>query len=107
MAEQTKVNGVNVVKGNGLGPRTRIISLSKSGIATTAIADLNAVVAALSAGGVAGTNDAVTIAGVAWATADVVYVAVQGTGVLTAAADYRGVTGVTMALVADFDQNPA
>jgi hypothetical protein len=107
MAAVTKVNGVNVVKGNGLGPRTRIISLSKSGIASTAIADLNAVVAALAQGGVAGTNDAVTIAGVAWATADVVHVAVQGTGVLTADSNYRGVTGVTMALVADFDQNPA
>jgi hypothetical protein len=107
MAAVTKVNGVNVVKGNGLGPRTRIISLSKSGIASTAIADLNAVVTRLTAGGVAGTNDAATVAGVAWATADVVHLAVQGTGALTAAADYLGVTGVTMALVADFDQNPA
>jgi len=107
MAIQTKVNGVNVVKGNGLGPRTRILSLSKTAIATSAIADLNAVVAALATGGVSGTNDAVTIAGVAWATADVAHVAVQGTGALTAGADYLGVTGVTMEVVADFDQNPA
>jgi hypothetical protein len=107
MATVTKVNGVNVVNGNGLGPRTRILSLSKTAITTTAIADLNAVVLALSAGGVAGTDDAVTIAGVALTGADVAHVVVQGTGVLTAGASYRGVTGVTMALVADFDQNPA
>jgi len=107
MATVTKVNGVNVVNGNGLGPRTRILSLSKTGITTTAIADLNAVVLALATGGVSGTNDAVTIAGVALTSSGVAHVAVQGTGALTAAADYLGVTGVTMALVADFDQNPA
>ena len=107
MASQTKVNGVDVVESNGLGPRTRILSLSKTAITTTAIADLNAVVAALSAGGVSGTNDAVTIAGVDFTSSGVAHVAVQGTGVLTAATDYRGVTGVTMAVVADFDQNPA
>jgi hypothetical protein len=102
MATAEKVNGVNVVKGNGLGPRTRIISLSKTGIATSAIADLNAVVTALTVGSVG--NDVVTIAGVAWENANVVHLAVQGTGVLTAAENYLGVTGVTMALVADFDQ---
>jgi hypothetical protein len=104
MAEQTKVNGVNVVESNGLGPRTRILSLSKTGITTSAIADLNAAVAALATGGVAGTNDPVTIAGVDFTSSGVAHVAVQGTGVLTAAADYLGVTGVTMAVVADFDQ---
>ena len=93
-----------VFKSNGLGPRTRILSLSKSGIATAPRADLVAVVRALTAGGVAGTNDAATIAGVAWENANVVHLAVQGTGALTPAADYLGVTGVTMALVADFDQ---
>lgn len=108
MAEQTKVNGVNVVKGNGLGPRTRILSLSKTAITTTAIADLNAVVAALTLGsapveGVVA-NDAMTIAGVDLTSSGVAHVAVQGTGALTAAANYLGVTGVTMAVVADFDQ---
>jgi hypothetical protein len=107
MASVTKVNGVNAIAGNGLGPRTRILSLSKTAITTTAIADLNSVVAALQTGGVAGTDDAVTIAGVAHTSADVAHVAVQGTGVLTPGAAYRGVTGVTAALVADFDQNPA
>ena len=107
MAGITKVNGVNVLAGNGIGPRTRILSLSKTAITTTAIADLNSVVEALAAGGVAGTDDAVSIAGVAYTSADVAHVAVQGTGVLTPGSNYLGVTGVTGALVADFDQNPA
>ena len=107
MATITKVNGVNVVEGNGLGPRTRILSLSKANITTTAIADLNSAVAALAQGGVAGTDDAVTIAGVDHTSSGVAHVAVQGTGALTAGNDYRGVTGVTMAIVADFNQNPA
>ena len=102
MASVTKVNGVDVIAGNGLGPQTRILSLSKAAITTTAIADLNAAVAALEAGGVAGTDDAVTIAGVDHTSADVAHVAVQGTGVLTPGAAYLGVTGVTAALVATF-----
>ena len=102
MASVTKANGVKVIAGNGLGPNTRILSLTKTGITTTAIADLNAVVAAMTAGGVAGTDDAVSIAGVAYTSSGVAHVAVQGTGVLTPGADYRGVTGVTAALVATF-----
>jgi hypothetical protein len=102
MASVTKVNGVNVIAGNGLGPNTRILSLSKTAITTTAIADLNAVVAAMTAGGVAGTDDAVSIAGVAHTSSGVAHVAVQGTGALTAGDNYRGVTGVTMAVVATF-----
>jgi hypothetical protein len=107
MASVTKVNGVNAVAGNGLGPRTRILSLTKAAITTTAIADLNSVVAALQVGGVAGTDDAVTIAGIDHTSSGVAHVAVQGSGVLTPGAAYLGVTGVTAALVADFDQNPA
>ena len=96
--------------GNGLGGRTRIITLSKSNMTQT---ELDSVVQALQQGGTAGTNDAVTVAGVSVLTesgvfttgvTDVVQVAVQGTGVLTASADYLGVTGVTMALIADFNQ---
>ena len=102
MAGQTKVNGINVIAGNGLGPQTRIISLAKTAITTTAIADLNSVVEAMTAGGTAGTDDAVTIAGVAFTSADVAHVAVQGTGALTAGSNYRGVSGVTMAIVATF-----
>ena len=98
--------------GNGLGGRTRILSLSKTNMTQ---AELNSVILALQQGGTAGTDDAVTIAGISvltesgvftGGTTDAVQVAVQGTGVLTAAADYRGVTGVTMAVIADFDQTP-
>ena len=103
MASVTKTNGVNVVEGNGLGPVTRILSLSKTAITTTAIADLNSVVAAMTAGGVKATDDAVTITGVDHTSANVAHVAVQGTGVLTPGANYRGVTGVTAALVATFE----
>lgn len=102
MAGQTKVNGVNVIAGNGLGPNTRILSLSKTAITTTAIADLNSALEKLAQGGVSGTDDAVSIAGVAFTSSGVAHVAVQGTGVLTAGADYRGVTGVTMAVVTTF-----
>jgi len=102
MASVTKTNGVNVIAGNGLGPVTRIISLSKTNITAAAVADLNSVVQAMTAGGVKGTDDAVSISGVAYTSADVAHVAVQGTGVLTPGADYRGVTGVTAALVTTF-----
>lgn len=103
MAGISKVNGVNVVAGNGLGSKTRVISLSKTAITTTAIADLNSVITNLGAGGVAGTDDAVTVAGVDFTSANVAHVAVQGTGALTAASNYSGVTGVTMAIVATFE----
>jgi hypothetical protein len=103
MAGITKVNGVNVVAGNGLGPRTRILSLAKTSISAS---EVTSVVEALAQGGTAGTDDAVTITGYVATGANEVHVAVQGTGALTAGANYRGVTGVTMAVVADFDQNP-
>ena len=73
--------------------------------------ELNDVVRLLQAGGVAGTNDAVTVVGISVltesgvftsGTTDAVQVAVQGTGVLTADSNYRGVTGVTMSVIADF-----
>ena len=90
--------------GNGLGPRTRIISLSNTDMTQD---ELDEMVRLLQAGGTAGTDDAVTVAGITAFEAgvtDVVHVAVQGTGTLTAGADYRGQTGTTMAIVADFDQ---
>ena len=102
MASVTKTNGVNVIAGNGLGPQTRVLSLTKANITTAAIADLNSVVLAMEAGGVKGTDDAVSITGVDHTSTGVAHVAVQGTGVLTPGADYRGVTGVTAALVTTF-----
>ena len=107
MAGITKVNGINVIAGNGLGPRTRILSLSKTNITAAAIADLNSVVTNIQAGRVKGTDDAVSVTAVAHTSTGVAHIAVQGSGVLTPGADYLGVTGVTSALVADFDQNPA
>ena len=103
----------NVAKaGNGLGGRTRILSLAKSNMTQ---AELNDVIRLLGAGGTSGTDDAVTVTGISvltesgvftGGTTDAVQVAVQGTGTLTAGANYRGVTGVTMSLIADFDQTP-
>jgi hypothetical protein len=101
MASVTNVNG-KTRAGNGLGPNTRIISLSNTDMSQ---AELDAMVLLLTAGGTAGTDDAVSIAGITAFEAgvtDVVHVAVQGTGVLTAGADYRGQTGTTMAVVATF-----
>jgi len=98
MATVTNVNG-KTVAGNGLGPNTRILSIT--GTATQV--SMDAVVAALTAGGTAGTDDAVTVAGIDGAIGDaVIHIAVQGTGVLTAASDYRGITGFDMAVVATF-----
>ena len=117
MAAVTNENG-KTVAGNGLGPRTRIISLSKSNMTQ---AELDAAITYLTAGDVAGTNDAHTVAGITSdggdagtdtsfvsGESDVVHVALQGTGAFTAASNFgTGTTGVTSALVADFDQNPA
>jgi hypothetical protein len=98
MASVTDVNG-KVKAGNGLGPVTRILSIT--GTATQD--SMDEVVAALTTGGVAGTDDAVTVAGIDGEVGDgVIHIAVQGTGVLTAASDYRGITGFDMALVATF-----
>jgi hypothetical protein len=96
------VDNYNVKAGNGLGPRTRIISLSNTDMTQ---AELDAMIGLLTVGGTSGTDDAVSVAGITAFEAgvtDVVHVAVQGTGVLTAGADYRGQTGTTMAVVADF-----
>lgn len=96
-----------VKAGNGLGPRTRIISLANTDMTQ---AELDSMIRLLTQGGTAGTDDAVTVAGITAFEAgvtDTVYVAVQGTGTLTAGANYRGQTNTTMAIVADFDQNPA
>jgi hypothetical protein len=116
------VNGVDVaanfqknVRANGLGPRTVIVTISKTDITD---AELNVVINKLtSAGGTASYNtpdldgpDAFVVAGLAGdaagapfvaGTTDAVYVALQGTGtVLTGSVD-----GTTVAVIATFDQN--
>ena len=102
MATVTPKTTTGAKAGNGLGPRTRILSLSNTDMSQ---AELDAMVVLLTAGGTAGTDDAVTVTGITAFEAgvtDVVHVAVQGTGALTAGANYRGQTGTTMAVVADF-----
>jgi hypothetical protein len=111
MADLT--NNAKATAGNGLGPRTRIINLNKSNMTQ---AELDAALAYLAAGDVAGTNDAHSIAGVSVLTesgvfttgvTDDVQVAIQGSGAFTAAANFGiGTTGVTSSLLANFDQIP-
>ena len=95
--------------GNGLGPRTRIINLAKTNMTQV---ELDAALTYLSAGDVAGTNDAHSIAGVSvltesgvftTGTTDAVQVAIQGTGAATMASNFgTGSTGITATLVAEF-----
>ena len=97
----------NVKNGNGLGPRTLIVSVNK-GTGDVTQADLNALVAALTIGkDVGDTNDAFTVAGVSsFDGSDPLYLALQGTGTVgTGAGDY--VADITLAVVAEFNQIPA
>ena len=91
---------------NGLGPKTTIISASKTNMTT---AELHTLITAIQAGGVAGTNDAFSVAGIATAdgsafssgVTDVVHIALQGTGVITVGANWVG-TGFTTAITSVF-----
>jgi len=83
---------------NGIAGLTRIVTLSKSSITD---AEIQSVLDAMQAGGVKGTDDAVVVVGLEKDT-NVATVAVQGTGTLTAGSNYRGVTGVTMAIAHTF-----
>ena len=95
---------------NGLGPKTRIINLAKTNMTQD---EYDAALTFLAAGGVKGTDDAHTIAGVSCltesgvftaGTTDNVQVAIQGTGAFTAGSNFGiGSTGVTSSLLADFD----
>lgn len=87
---------------NGLGPRTRIVSVNK-GTGNATEAELVAVIKALTVGtDIGATNDAFTVAGIAGTIGtDPVYLAVQGTGVIgTSSGDYG--SDITLAVVADF-----
>ena len=94
--------------GQGIAGRTRIINLAKTNMTQ---AELDAAIAYLQSGEVAGTNDAHTVVGVSCltesgvftpGTTDAVQVAIQGTGAFTAAADFGGVTDTTSSLIAEF-----
>ena len=95
---------------NGLGPKTRIINLAKTNMTQD---EYDAALTFLAAGGVKGTDDAHTIAGVSCltesgvftaGTTDAIQVALQGTGTVNAdASNALGVTGAALTIVADFD----
>lgn len=106
------------VRANGLGPRTVIVTIAKTDITDD---ELNAVVNALTLSDAEpGYNspvldgpDAFVVAGLAGdaagapfvaGTTDLVFVALQGTGVPYTGANI-GVTGATVAIIASFDQN--
>lgn len=93
---------------NGLGPKTTIIKVAKTNITT---AELHTIVTAITAGGTAGTQDAFVVAGVATAdgtafstgVTDVVFIALQGTGVVTAQGSVAyGVTGAVTTIESVF-----
>jgi hypothetical protein len=93
---------------NGLGPRTVIVKIAKTDITN---AEMNTMVKALMQGGTYSgvTNDAFTVAGVSGFTAneeaDVVFIALQGTGTINAdASNALGVTGAALTVEATFDQ---
>ena len=106
----SRTNPAIAKAGNGIGPRTRIINLAKSNMTQ---AELDAAILYLSAGDVAGTNDAHTVAGVSVltesgvftsGTTDAVQVAIQGTGVATMASNFGiGSTGITATLIAEYN----
>ena len=101
-------NNAAAIARNGVGPRTRIINLAKTNMTQ---AELDAALIFIAQGGTSGTDDAHTIAGVSVLTesgvfttgvTDNVQVAIQGTGVFTADANYGiGTTGVASTLLAD------
>jgi hypothetical protein len=97
--------------GNGLGPKTQIVTLTVSGGISQA--NLDSAIQALTMGGTYSgvANDAFTVAGISAFTAastETVYVALQGTGTFTGdSSNALGVTSMVSALVATFNQNPA
>ena len=102
-------SNAKAVAGNGLGPRTRIINAAKTNMTQ---AELDALVLYITAGDVAGTNDAHTITGISvltesgvftTGTTDAVQIAIQGTGAATMASNFgTGSTGITTTLIAEF-----
>ena len=82
---------------NGIAGLTRVIKLAKSSITD---AEIQAALDYMQAGDGSGTNDAVVVVGLDKNTNDA-FVVVQGTGVMTAGANYGiGSTGVTMSIEA-------
>ena len=108
-------NYLKNVRANGLGPRTIIVKIAKTDITDS---ELNTIINAITSSQGSGTpstgDSAFVVAGLSGAsgaafvsgTTDVVWLALQGTGVLTAdASDAYGVTGAVTTIEAVFDQN--
>jgi|TARA_B110000285_G_scaffold48382_1_gene54740 hypothetical protein len=99
----------SVKSGQGIAGRTRVINLAKTNMTS---AELEAAIKYLSAGDVAGTNDAHTVVAVQPLTesgvfttgvTDAVQVVIQGTGAFTAASNFgTGSTGITSTVLAEF-----
>lgn len=96
---------------NGLGGFVRIYSAANSNMTQ---AEVDTLVKTLTYGPTKGVNDAVSVAGIGTAdgsafeagATDTIYIAVQGTGVITTGSDWAG-TGFTLALVAVFKDKDA
>jgi hypothetical protein len=97
---------------NGLGPKTTIVKIAKTDLTT---AELHTIITYITSGKIAGgadtTSDACTVAGVATAdgtafvsgTTDVVFLALQGTGTITAdGSNAYGVTGAVSTIESVF-----
>lgn len=114
-ATTVAANYLKNVRANGLGPRTLIVSVAKSGGISNA--NLNTIINYMTTShGQDGAGDsAFVVAGLAAAagaafvadSTETVYLALQGTGDLTVADADCGISGYTVALVAAFDQNYA
>jgi hypothetical protein len=105
-------NYLKNVRANGLGARTVIVQVAGTDLTND---NLNAIANYLTTShGVSGSGDsAFVIAGFAVSgggafvsgTTDTVFYALQGTGDLTVADADMGISGVTVSIVATFDQN--
>jgi hypothetical protein len=106
-----------VIDGNGLGPRTLVVTVTNTGDSNPvsaenlqkfiqAVANSGATIT-LGTGGVLGANasDAFTVAGVSGEGTATVTVVLQGTGVFRVGDD-KHVTGLTTAIVSTINQNP-
>lgn len=108
-------NYLKNTRANGLGPRTVIVSVAKTGGVTDA--NLNTIINYITTSHGTGTpstgDSAFVVAGLSAAagaafeagTTETVYLALQGTGDITVADADCGISGYAVAVVAAFDQN--
>jgi hypothetical protein len=103
------IDNYKVAAGNGLGPKTHIVALTREDSGNLTQANLDDFASSVTlTGGVAGTAGlpAFVVAGIAGAVGDAtVHFALQGTATFTTDTDDAyGVTGLAATLVATFDQ---